>query len=254
MSKTWQAFAVHTPYCIIPLPNHNLFAPIDLTLEQVGDGTTTDFNFGIACLMTEGTKVYIDGTLVPANEYTFYGKDFTNRQAWISQHGTYLVDQTGEIRYATSSMGADPVTTLPLMCTGETSSANELTLYYDFKEPYTVNALKHEVNGDCSLYYSNDNVNWTLVTTRTAATDTVYTFTPITARYWKTYIASFANTQQLIRCVGAFDYMRPQLQFNTPPAANAIITIETKSEYPLKNSNWIIEQVTFDCTIDKATG
>ena len=251
LSKTWQVYAIHTPYCIIPLPNHNLFTPVSLTLEQTSDGNTTGFNFGIPELMPSETKVYIDGVLADPNTYTFYGKDFNCRQAWISQHGTYLTKHDGTVYYATSSTSSDPTAVLPIMSTYDHTSANALTLYYDFTEPKTINALKHETNGNCSLYYSNDNVEWTLVTTQAAAVDSVYTFTPITARYWKTYIASFGRNTDIVHCCGAFDYYRPQLQFNTAPPANSVITIETKSEYPLKNSNWIIEQIVFDISKSK---
>lgn len=257
LSTTWQAFAIHTEYCIIPLPNHNIFEPIPLTLEKTADGSTTDFNFGIPELMVEGTEVYVDDVLMSPSTYTFYGKDFSCRQAWVSQHGTYLAHHEGDIQYATSSMGNNPGRILPIMCNGESTSVYNLTLYYDFKAPYIVNALKHEINGNCSLYYSNDNTNWTLVATRPTSVGTVYTFSPITARYWKTNIDSFYNANydqnnQLVKCTGAFDNMQPQLKFNTPPAANSVIKIVTKSEYPIKNENWIIEPIVFDVTRSRA--
>lgn len=256
LSTTWQAFAIHTPYCIVPLPNHNIFEPTPLTLETTADGSTTDFNFGIPELMVEGTQVYVNDTLMSPSTYTFYGKDFSCRQAWVSQHGTYLTHHDGNIYYATSSTSADPACVLPIMSDVRTCSASQLTLYYDFRAPYTVNALKHEINGNCTLSYSTDNINWTEVTTQAASVGNVYKFSPITARYWKTYIPSIGdvryNTGYIVQCTGAFDNMQPQLKFNNPPAANAVVKIITKSEYPIKNENWIIEPIVFDVTMSRA--
>ena len=133
-------------------------------------------------------------------------------------------------------------------------------VYYDFGTPKAVNHLRHLYDSDyrgCSLYYSNDNENWTLAAeVNSGDTGNVYdrSFETITARYWKSdfgtnvpYEYSWAEMQT--RFIGAFDFFQPQLHLNTVPAAGSVIKIVAKSEYPIKNSNWIIDQMLIDMKI-----
>lgn len=251
-SYTWQTMGIWTSIGVIPLPNHTLFPPVSLELEQVGDGSKTGFNFGIAEL-TSDIAVYVDGVLQPSSAYTWNRKDFSIRQAWISQHGDYLISQprieNGQWRYFCSPIMAWSTSYASVIDTPE--------FVYDFGSGYTVNALA-SYDRTVSLYYSSDKTNWTLAATVLNPSGTVVqTFSPITARYWKTVftdLSTDADMAQDFRPIGAFDYVTNQLEFNTPPANGSVIKIETKTEYPIKNSNWIIDQVVQDITITRSAG
>lgn len=244
----------------IPLPNHNIFAPAELKLERTADGTQTGFDFGIPILMDE-VQVYVDGILQPANSYTWNCKDFNFVQAWISAHGTYLVEQP-EWEY---SSGAGEHT--HILGAGTPSGAyfkRTLTNYwvYDFGQPKTVNAFRntsasYSSSAQAVLEYSNDKENWSVATTiqHTSSNQTLTSeFSPISARYWRTASTNGttgnANNEDPLTIFScAFDEMKPQLVLNTAPAANSVVKVKAKSEYPIKNSNWIIDQMLFDYSI-----
>ena len=44
-----------------------------------------------------------------------------------------------------------------------------------------------------------------------------------------------------------------QLVFNNAPPANSVIKIKSQSPYPMKNSEWILQGMTFDFKLNKAT-
>ena len=129
---------------------------------------------------------------------------------------------------------------------------------WDFGTPKAVNTLKNTQNDNdnsCTLYYSDDNATWTqAATTYNAGKGTfTRTFETITARYWKIEVPKIflrydmADMQSTFQ--GAFDFVQPQLHLNTPPANGAVVKVVAKSEYPIKNSNWIIDQMLVDWKI-----
>lgn len=254
---TYQIYGITTDIGVIPLPNHNVFPPVELELEAVGDGTTTGFNFGIPEL-TADIQVWIDGVLQPANSYVWNRKDFTLRQAWISQHGEYLINQPYIIDAYRDYFAS------PIICweDKDKSMSNDYPkeFVYDFGSPYTVNTLT-STSGDFDLYYSSDNTNWTLagrVTSSGYGTTATVTISPISARYWKSvwnsiYFLPEGTDWNAGSFLGAFDNVTNQLEFNSAPANGAVIKIKSKTEYPIKNSNWIIDQVVVDTTITKGS-
>lgn len=259
LSITYQIRGVDIGLGCLCFPAHDVFPPISLELTQVADGTSTDFNFGIPELMPE-VSVYVDNVLQDPSTYTWCGKDFTFKQAYISAHGTYLYSYD----FHTSSGGSNSSYNTPLAggtCFATSLESGEPTsLIYDFEEPYTVNHL-------CSyapttypvyLYKSDDRTNWTQVAAlTTGSTNSVVhqDITPTAARYWKTTTGKTSGNAFPSRSAGiggglemmsCFDNVQPQLRFNSAPAANAVVKIQAKSEYPIKNANWIIEPMTVD--------
>lgn len=254
---TYQIYGIDTALGVIPLPNHTVFPPVELELEAVGDGTTTGFNFGIPEL-TADIQVWVDGVLQPANSYTWNRKDFTLRQAWVSQNADYLINQP-YIGDGYHGYFASPI--IQWTDRDKRMSADyPKEFVYDFGSPYTVNTLK-STSCNFDLYYSSDNTNWTLAGSITNAgydvTDTV-TISPISARYWKSvwnniYYIPEDTDWNAGKFLGAFDNVTNQLEFNSAPANGAVIKIKSKTEYPIKNSNWIIDQVVIDTTITKGS-
>lgn len=258
---TYQIFGIYAADGFqIPLPNHNIFAPIELELERTADGTQTGFDFGIPILMNE-VQVYIDGVLQSADSYTWNCKDFNFVQAWVSGHGTYLVEQP-ELYSRDYGSGQQCV----ILGTGTPERRyfnHSLTDYwvYDFGQPKTINAFRDtsvqsDWNPQAVLEYSNDKENWTVAATiQHTRHDLTITseFSPISARYWRTASTNDPTTasseSELTMFYSAFDEMKPQLVLNTAPAANSVVKVKAKSEYPIKNSNWIIDQMLFDYSI-----
>lgn len=80
-------------------------------------------------------------------------------------------------------------------------------------------------------------------------------FTAVTARYYKLEFDSLQaySKQQgdAGKTLGAFDFVTNQLEFVTPPAAGSVIKVKAKTEYPIKNSNWLIDQMVLDYSITR---
>lgn len=258
----------------IPLPNHDVFPPKQLTFELTADGTSTGYNLGVPELMTSDVEVRIDGVLQDPSTYTFYGKDFNLKQAWASADTKYLKESqifwdlsqtTGTSKfdlpfpyYANniSSSGA-----VGRLCDG---NGGPPALIYDFGSPKTVDTLASIVTS--TLLYSTDGTNWTQVASITknpSAKDhpVIYQqFAPVSARYWKVTLSSRFNTDPaswdnpLITLFSEFDLMKPQIEFNNPPASGAVIQVKAYTEYPIKNQNWIINGTVIDGVIQRGSG
>ena len=260
MNQTYQIFGIRNAYGIKYFPDHSIFPPITLELEKTADGNSGDFNFGIPVLMDEVT-VFVDGVQQPSNAYVWGGKDFSFRQAWESQHGDHLVKATEVVYDYDYGQAWAPVCGHEYDGYSRTNpKGSHYEMYYDFGTPKAVNHLRHLYEGSdhpCHLYYSTDNENWTLAAEITSGnSNTVYdrSFETITARYWKLDLGTNLPYQYELatlqtRFIGAFDFFQPQLHLNSIPAEGSVIKVVAKSEYPIKNSNWIIDQMLIDLKI-----
>lgn len=260
---TYQIRGIDTSFGFICLPNHDLFPPVEIELTATGDGLTTDFNFGIPELMPE-VQVYVDNVLQDSATYVWGGKDFSLKQAFVSAHGTYLIDW---------NLAQDTITdayeyTVPLcnyFSIGRKLQANTTKEFiYDFEQPRTMNKLVTTSGSSypCTLFKSDDNETWTQVAEIITGTDTTSVsveFEPTTARYWKTQFGGkympddSLGVARGLALVGCFDFVQPQLKFNTAPPEGSAIKVVAKSEYPIKNSNWIIEPIVVDFSLGKKT-
>lgn len=255
-SFTYQIRALDAAVGKIQLPNSDVFPPITLELEQIASANQTDFDFGIAELSPE-VRVFVNGTVQPANSYVWGGKDFNIRQAWASQHGTYLVETTEPSYNPSFNAYNGEGTPLPdVELIQHWSFGPEGTIrkfVYDFQTPKTVNTFRSAVQyySHVWLYYSSDGENWNIAHETTSSTNYIdATFTAITARYWKIELdKSVPYNQYWNTLYLAFDYVQPQLKFNSPLSEGDIVKVEAKSEFPIKNSNWIIDQTLVDFKI-----
>jgi hypothetical protein len=257
MNATYQIFGIGTSYFAKFFPDHNVFPPITLELEQVAAaGNNGDFNFGIPILMDEVT-VYVDGVDQSSSAYTWGGKDFRLRQAWASQHGDYIVDASRLVQDGSYDAGT-PVCGVQQFQSTREDKSKPYYCYWDFGTPKAVNTFKNSQYNDdssCTLYYSDDNENWTQAATTYGAGSGTFTrtFETITARYWKIEVSNKLTNynweEMQSTFLGAFDFVQPQLHLNTPPAEGAVVKVIAKSEYPIKNSNWIIDQMLVDWKI-----
>lgn len=247
---TYQMFGFLTPIGYIPLPNHEKFPPLSLELSKVAAANQQDFNFGIAELMPDVT-VFVNDVEQPANSYVWGGKDFTLKQAWASAHGDKLLDHNQVPFVSNSNWGYTPLAGVSLSCMYTSSALTWMS--YDFVEPKAVNTLKSE--GQCTLYKSDDGETWVEVAKTTSNTLQTVTFEEVSARYWKVSgtLCLSGNTmnQAMTSFVGNFDKVTPQLHFNTPLAEGDVVKIQCKSEFPIKNSNWLIDQFVVDWQIGK---
>ena len=276
---------------MVSLPNASVYPSKQLTLDKIADGTTTDFNLGIPELNTNNVEVYINDVLQASNTYTFNGRDYTHIQGWKSYDTLYLNSfDYSSIQYQSGSYSsyyklAFPVFIGPTDQYSRSVSATEKGIFiYDFKTNYTVSAVgKYLPTGIITsysptkfvprLYYSNDKENWTQVeglwdsveTYRTSANistvDGYISITPISARYWKVenpviLIGSHESSDDRYQlcCSIVFGDPKPQLHFNIAPSAEATVRIKAYCDYPIKNSNWIVEPgMTFDLTIARTS-
>jgi hypothetical protein len=254
----FQLYDIITGFGHIPITS-DIFPPIDLTISRNSDGTTTDFNFGVAELMDD-VKVYIDDVLQPANSYTWNRFDKTLYQSWETCRGDYLIKAAG-IRPTGQYGGYNSSLIFNSDCyTKPDRHYTSQYFIYDFKEIKTFNRAYRDNPSSTytSWQYSNDGETWTTLTIPTSA-NKIYDFpTPFSARYLKIPIAYLdtrwdqgyqppgVNGQPCLLC----DY-KPQLKFNTAPQAGSVVKIEAKSAYPIKNANWIVDQLVIDLTIDR---
>lgn len=258
LQYTYQIKGLSCELGLFYLPNHDVFPPLSVNLEAVGDGETTGFNFGIAELMPE-VEVYVDDVLQPTSAYTWNGKDFSIRQAWASQNGTYLISQP-RVEYRQWSGWLNPVAFGEYDYEWYWSSTP--IFIYDFVTAKSVNELRCSsfsgIPKTCILYKSDDKETWTEVariTDMTSDNDYQRKFAEVTARYYKLEFDSLGYYSQQQgnagKTLGAFDFVTNQLEFVTPPAAGSVIKVKAKTEYPIKNSNWLIDQLVVDYSITR---
>lgn len=248
---TYQIFGITTPLGYIPFPNHTKFPPLNLELSKVASANQQDFNFGIPELMSDVT-VYVNDVEQPSTAYVWNGKDFTLKQAWANAHGDKLVKHSTITYYSTWTSGNCPLAGFYMSYT----YASDLTyMIYDFESPKAVDTLKSQV--PCILSKSDDGETWTQVAQKTGSSLETITFTETSARYWKienasglyVNVGSFAGS--MTQFIANFDKVTPQLHFNTPLNADDVVKIQCKSEYPIKNENWLIDQFVLDWTLAK---
>ena len=225
---------------IINLGDPNVFPFIDVERTRTADGTQTGFNFGIAEL-DDYVEVYIDGVLQNSSTYTWNKKDYTCFQAYESYDGEYLKELGNwnggwntavgpYFRYA-ESIGGDPYP----------------SIMSDFGRVLTLRKSKSTGGGGtATMQYSVDGTNWSSITVQ-AGEHTIDP--PIQARYMKD---NYAFQNYSIYYVGLGQGI-DQLVFNTAPPAGAVVKIKSKSPYPMKDENWIIQSMAFDIYLNKAT-
>lgn len=240
----------------LPFPNHDIYPPKQLTFELAGDGSTSGFNLGVPELMTSNVTVTVDDVAVPASDFTFYGRDVTKWQGYPSADNRYLIATSIQPPHSGSSSG---LTTpfVPKRPGMYYQNMPPTEYVYDFETPITIDTLSAPRTAE--LFYSSDGINWTTAATLTKtfgdAAETV-AFSPISARYWKLVANVHANNSYANDCLKSgynlgFFLNKPQLEFNNPPAAGALIEVTAYTEYPIKNDKWIIDQTIFDITVER---
>ena len=266
LNRTYQIKSiVYAGFGYIPLPNSAIFPPKEIILTAVGDGVTTDFNFSIPILKSDMVEVLIDDVVQSSAAYTWNGRDYTFSQAWESCDHKHVCSVARKCSWSdsisSSTYGLSPFVGNSIGGSYSHDAANDALWYdyvYDFKTPYTVSSIESSVNiaQTSELYYSTDQENWTQVSGWTGQTTTHVDITPIAARYWKvingTRRISGYHTWADLPIMIRFGNPTPQLRFNFVPAEGAVITVKAYTEYPIKNSNWIIEPITLDFNLQRA--
>ncbi len=239
----------------LQFPNHDVYPPKQLTFELAGDGSTSGFNLGVPELMISNVAVTVDGVAVPASDFTFYGRDVTKWQGYPSADNRYLIATS--IQPGTGSSNGITTPFLPKRLSMTSSNMPPAEYIYDFETPITIDTLIAPRTAE--LLYSSDGTTWTTAATLTktsgSASETV-SFSPISARYWKLVANAHASSNYSNDCLTSgynlgFFLNKPQLEFNNPPAAGALIEVTAYTEYPIKNDKWIIDQTIFDVTVER---
>ena len=255
---TYQIYAISTWFGYIPITS-NIFPPAELTLTAAGDGTVRGFNFNVGELMAN-PKVYIDDILQSSDTYTWNGIDYVNTfQTWETARAEYTTICPVILDWGSwyENRGTVLFNTIR---NHQFNGAryNTDTLEYDFQETKTfTRAFKPTANQAWSDWeYSTDGTNWTTITIPSSG-DRFYDFpTPITARYLRTLHAftyngwdeaGYPQNHSQLCCY------KDQLVFNTAPPAGSVIKIEARTAYPIKNSNWLIDQLVIDVTVSRGT-
>lgn len=257
---TYQIYGFFTPIGYLPITN-SVFPALPITLTRTADGTQKAFNFGIAELMSD-VKVYINDVLQPANSYTWNGKDYSIFQAWETCHADYVIktpvclDNRGNYYAYMNVNYTSPIFNNYKRFDNRTWDYTDLV--YDFKTALTfTRAYKPSATAAYNDWtYSNDNINWTTIEIPASPDTNYYDFpTPITARYLRMQ-TGVVGGNWLNSCwtpsLPELCCYKDQLVFNTAPAANSIVKIEAKSAYPIKNSNWILDQFVLDMQVSRA--
>lgn len=257
LQGTYQIYAFNTPVGYLPITSE-VFTPVELTLSKTADGNTTGFNFEIAELMDD-VKVYINDVLQPANSYTWNGKDYTNTfQSWETCRGDHVT--VAPTFMAPSNINQQWCTPLfnQSYSIGNSPAISNYNILYDFGEvleftrAYKPNASTAYDTWESSL----DGTTWNTVSIPAAPSGNYYDFpTPVRARYLRMETA-------LVRGHWSNYWTPPlpelccfsnQLEFNTAPPEGSIIKVEAKSAYPIKNSNWIIDQIVLDLKVGRGS-
>lgn len=257
LSDTYQIKCITMAgYFYLSFPNHDIYPPKQLTFELAGDGSTSGFNLGVPELMTSDVVVTVDGVAVPASDFTFYGRDVTKWQGYPSADNRYLIATSIQPR---SPRGSYSITMpfLPKRPKMDTRSMPPAEYIYDFETSITIDTLIAPRTAE--LLYSSDGTTWTSAATLTKTsgnTSESVSFSPISARYWKLVADVHTSDSYNGDCLKSgynlgFFLNKPQLEFNTPPAADALIEVTAYTEYPIKNDKWIIDQTIFDITVER---
>lgn len=240
----------------LSFPNHDIYPPKQLTFEFAGDGSTSGFNLGVPELMTSNVSVTVDGVTVPASDFTFYGRDVTKWQGYPSADNRYLIAASIQ---PGSQVSLNNITTpfLPKRPEMYVRNMPPAEYIYDFETPITIDTLIAPRTAELS--YSSDGTTWTTAATlkkTSGYTSESVSFSPISARYWKLVANPHTSDQVTVDCLTSgynlgFFLKKPQLEFNNPPAADALIEVTAYTEYPIKNGKWIIDQTIFDITVER---
>ena len=225
---------------LINFGDPNIYPYTDVERTQTADGTQKGFNFGIAEL-DDYVEVYIDNVLQNSSTYTWNKKDYNCFQAFESCDGEYLVE------LGTWS-GGSMTTFGPYWRYGENSgSSTRPTLKSDFGRVLTFRrSYTTGTNGTVSIDYSVDGTNWSTLTYHGGKHDID---PPIQARYLRNNWAFTGYDAYW----GGIGQGTDQLVFNIAPQAGSVVKIKSKSPYPMKDSDWILQSMTFDLYLDKAT-
>lgn len=257
LTDTYQIKSITMSGCFyLSFPNHDIYPPKQLTFELAGDGSTSGFNLGVPELMTSNVAVTVNGVAVPASDFTFYGRDITKWQGYPSADNRYLIASSIQ---PSSTGNSNNITTpfLPKRPGMYTLNMPPAEYVYDFETPITIDTLIAPRTAE--LLYSSDGTTWTSAATLTKTsgnTSESVSFSPISARYWKLIANVHTSNSYTTDCLKSrynlgFYLNKPQLEFNTPPAADALIEVTAYTEYPIKNDKWIIDQTIFDITVER---
>lgn len=239
----------------LPFPNHDIYPPKQLTFNLAGDGSSRGFNLGVPELMTSNVTVTVDGVPLSNSDFTFWGRDISMWQGQLSADNRYLID--ADLNENSSSINYIVTPFLQGGILAYNNSSDMMTFIYDFQSPITVDTVYTYRN--CELYYSSDGETWTLAkaVTKSSGDAEAVSFPEVSARYWKfSYVpyrsgSSISDLTNNTRYRVGFYYNKPQIEFVNPPADGALIEVTAYTEYPIKNSNWIIDQTIFDITVER---
>ena len=247
----------------ISFPDHSIYEPRTFTFNLTAADEQTDFNLDIPELMKTGVIVKVNGQAKQEGvDFDWSGKNFEMEQAWISADNRYIIDHPVLPSFNNGTTGTYA---FPFWRTSGkhyiTSNTGPQDWVYDFESPVPVNTLKRTYtylytgSPTVVLSYSSDGSTWKEAATIEPSEEATRVFDKIEARYWKLHFSSIPTNQYnetQYSPSAMFDFVEPGLKFKSPLKQGDAVEVQAKCEYPIKNENWIIENVVFD--VDFARG
>lgn len=241
----------------------------------VGDGSTQDFKIPINYFKENTDTIYVNGTALTRNvDYIIDNASNSDALSTLS-----IVDMESTYQ-GTESMAGNPLFANFEYMTGSTTASLDKTRFaYQFTSNAPLNItlpearfadffrmhLRFYYTTGIRLFYSTDGEEYTQASeflfdtpvTGWAARTITMPFTGVIAKYWRiTLIPYGSGVATIQRDSTANEPVQPflghsvpyGLHFNTPPAADAIITMDCHLDIPYLSENFALS-ATFDCDL-----
>jgi hypothetical protein len=278
----------------IMLPNALYFTPYETayTVVGTGDGVTTEFACPIPDFVKDTETIKVAGTVMTrSTDYTVdnLGNSIFNPTAKTAYStlakisgGSKISSRPSNVALHTLCFFVPDTQYFPLSLT------DDKPLIFDCGIAVTCNTIYLKaliyfhtydtISGTISLDYSTDNENWSNAWTSDIISDIIgynglgtletnigtlipngpkFTFTAVTARYWRLRFTLTSGTTPLEGYIAAsnggvrpiavagyqsfFGYTGPGIVFTTAPAAGASILIKAQVDRPWKTADYVID-------------
>lgn len=280
---------------VIPLPNHEICPPYEYKniIVGVGDGNKTTFLPYINEVVS--AIGYVDGKETPSSFQNFDPRnsplwnkcikyiDYTKSSEEISipSYRLSTANSSAATTITHCHYSIAPLSDLPHQSDTVLIQSSSAYIYYDENKitldhiriggwvgyssrgyPY---ASSYDDTPNVSLFYSDDEIDWTLAATVTQSYQFIY-FDSVSAKYWKLkfsdavlddgFIATTSTAEQweknkftskgydpkyiIVGNSQEFDFGKCGITFETPPPENAVITMDATLDLPYKDTDIIM--------------
>lgn len=279
---------------VIPLPNHEICPPYEYKniIVGVGDGNKTTFLPYINEVVS--AIGYVDGNETPSSFQNFDPRnsplwnkcikyiDYEESSEEISIPSYRLSEEESTNANPTIThchYSIAPLSNLPHQSDTVLIQSSSAYIYYD-ENKITLDHIRiggwvgydsyspfYDYSPNVSLFYSDDEIDWTLAATVTQSYQFIY-FDSVSAKYWKlkfsdgavpnnkSFMATTSTAEQweknrftsrgydpkyiIVGNSQEFDFGKCGITFETPPPENAVITMDAILDLPYKDTDIIM--------------